>query len=128
MILPALESIDFLKLRKNKHLTQRQVEELTGISNAYLSQLETGKIKAPSYTVVRTLVHLYTTQEKPIFKTVTRKEMSGFLDMFGGYLIEYKSNSGTEQYECTFPITVSEKVLSYFGPFNRFTNLTLHFV
>lgn len=40
---------EFLKVaRKAKRLTLREVEELTGISNAYLSQLESGKVKQPS--------------------------------------------------------------------------------
>jgi len=40
---------DFLKAaRKAKGLTLREVEETTGISNAYLSQLESGKVKQPS--------------------------------------------------------------------------------
>ena len=46
-------------LRKNKRLTLRQVEDMTGISNAYLSQLETGKIKNPSYKVLMKLNMLY---------------------------------------------------------------------
>jgi len=50
---------DFKKLRKDKKLTLRQVEEVTGISNAYLSQLETGKIKSPSFDTVIKLLKLY---------------------------------------------------------------------
>jgi len=34
--------------RKQKKMTLRQVEEATGIQNAYLSQLENGKIANPS--------------------------------------------------------------------------------
>jgi HTH-type transcriptional regulator, competence development regulator len=40
-------------------LTLRQVEELTGISNAYLSQLENDKIKKPSANVLYKLASLY---------------------------------------------------------------------
>lgn len=43
------------QIRKQRGLTLRQVEEMTGISNAYLSQLETGKIKKPSHHVVQIL-------------------------------------------------------------------------
>lgn len=39
--------------------TLRQVEEVTGVSNAYLSQLENGKIKKPSATVLYKLANLY---------------------------------------------------------------------
>lgn len=49
--------------------TLRQVEELTGISNSYLSQLENGKVKKPSYEFVTRLISLYNTtpmEEKAI--------------------------------------------------------------
>jgi len=54
---------DFKKIREEKGFTLRQVEEMTGINNAYLSQLENRKIKKPSYEVVYILHNLY-------FKTV----------------------------------------------------------
>ena len=50
---------NFKKLRKDKKLTLRQVEEITGISNAYLSQLENGKIKSPSFDTVIKLLKIY---------------------------------------------------------------------
>ena len=40
-------------------LTLRQVEEATGISNAYLSQLENEKIKKPSASVLYKLASIY---------------------------------------------------------------------
>jgi HTH-type transcriptional regulator, competence development regulator len=40
-------------------LTLRQVEEATGISNAYLSQLENDKIKKPSANVLYKLASAY---------------------------------------------------------------------
>lgn len=40
-------------------LTLRQVEEATGISNAYLSQLENDKIKKPSANVLYKLANIY---------------------------------------------------------------------
>jgi transcriptional regulator with XRE-family HTH domain len=58
-VMPSLLSLNFKSMRKSKGLTLRKVEEITGISNAYLSQLETGKIKQPSYTTVVTLLMLY---------------------------------------------------------------------
>ena len=40
--------------RECKRLTLRQLEEATGISNALLSQIETGKVREPSWrNVVR---------------------------------------------------------------------------
>lgn len=47
------------ELRKQRDLTLRQVEEATGISNAYLSQLENGKIRHPSAQVLYALSKLY---------------------------------------------------------------------
>lgn len=45
--------------RMYRALTLRQVEIATGISNAYLSQLETGKISKPSFQVVHKLCEIY---------------------------------------------------------------------
>lgn len=50
---------NYKEARKIAKLTLRQVEEITGISNAYLSQLENGKIKKPSYDVVQKLNDVY---------------------------------------------------------------------
>jgi transcriptional regulator with XRE-family HTH domain len=48
-------------LRKAKGLSLRQVEEATGkaVSNAYLSQLENGRIKKPSPNVLHSLSGVY---------------------------------------------------------------------
>jgi len=45
--------------RELRNLSQRQVEEATGISNAYVSQLESGKIKKPSPIFLHKLAALY---------------------------------------------------------------------
>lgn len=45
--------------RKRRNLTLRAVETETGISNAYLSQLENGKIQTPSPVVLHKLSELY---------------------------------------------------------------------
>ena len=50
---------DYKQKRLEKGLTLREVEEITGISNAYLSQLENGKIKKPSYDTVQKLNTVY---------------------------------------------------------------------
>jgi transcriptional regulator with XRE-family HTH domain len=49
-------------LRTAKGLSLREVEEATGkaVSNAYLSQLENGKIKKPSPNVLHSLAGVYT--------------------------------------------------------------------
>jgi transcriptional regulator with XRE-family HTH domain len=48
-------------IRSVKKLTLREVEEATGreVSNAYLSQLETGKISRPSPNVLHALAKVY---------------------------------------------------------------------
>jgi len=48
-------------LRTAKGLSLREVEEATGkaVSNAYLSQLENGKIKKPSPNVLHSLADVY---------------------------------------------------------------------
>jgi len=51
---------DFIqKARKDKNLSLRAVERKTGISNAYLSQIESNKIKQPSPNVLHKLSELY---------------------------------------------------------------------
>ncbi|MEL7421867.1 MAG: helix-turn-helix transcriptional regulator [Bacteroidota bacterium] len=51
---------DFFKAaRQSKKLTLRQVEKVTGISNAYVSQLETNKVKHPSPNALYKLAELY---------------------------------------------------------------------
>ncbi|MEJ0028805.1 MAG: helix-turn-helix transcriptional regulator [Rhizomicrobium sp.] len=45
--------------RRRKQLTLRAVQDKVGISNAYLSQLETAKVGAPSPVVLHKLAALY---------------------------------------------------------------------
>lgn len=45
--------------RKRKRLTLRAVQDAVGISNAYLSQLETGKVQSPSPIILHKLSELY---------------------------------------------------------------------
>lgn len=47
------------ELRDIHRFTLRQVEEATGISNAYLSQLENDKIAKPSANVLYKLSNIY---------------------------------------------------------------------
>ncbi len=48
-------------IRQDRKMSLRQVEEASGkeVSNAYLSQLETGKIVQPSPNVLNTLSEIY---------------------------------------------------------------------
>lgn len=51
---------DFLRAaRDRRKLSLRAVERATGISNAYLSQIESGKIREPSPTNLHKLAELY---------------------------------------------------------------------
>jgi hypothetical protein len=59
VVMPMLADINFREMRKAKGLTLKNVEEKTGLSNAYLSQLENGKVKSPGYLVVKQLYELY---------------------------------------------------------------------
>lgn len=54
-----LRSFDFKAMRNKSGFSLRKVAELTGISNPYLSQLETGKVLNPSFRVVMLLLKLY---------------------------------------------------------------------
>jgi HTH-type transcriptional regulator, competence development regulator len=45
--------------RKRKNLSLRAVEKVTGISNAYLSQLENGDVQQPSPVMLAKLADLY---------------------------------------------------------------------
>ena len=59
IVMPSLHKLNFKKMSKTKGLTLRQVEKETGLSNAYMSQLENGKILSPSYKTVKLLYDLY---------------------------------------------------------------------
>lgn len=47
------------QVRKRRYLTLRAVQKETGISNAYLSQLENDKIANPSPNILHQLARLY---------------------------------------------------------------------
>lgn len=49
----------FKALRESKQLTLREVEKATDVSNAYLSQLESGKIRQPSPLTLHKLALFY---------------------------------------------------------------------
>lgn len=60
----------FKALRKTKGLTLREVEGKTGISNAYLSQLETGKVKQPSPVNLYKLAEFYEVSYESLMEKV----------------------------------------------------------
>ena len=56
------------ELRSSRGLSLRQVEKKIGISNAYLSQLENGKIGQPSPHILHKLSEVYKTPYNRLMK------------------------------------------------------------
>jgi transcriptional regulator with XRE-family HTH domain len=54
--------------RERKGLSLRAVEEATGISNPYLSQLESGKVRQPSPVVLHKLALLFEVSYKDLLR------------------------------------------------------------
>ena len=89
------------QIRKQRGLTLRDVEKLTGISNAYLSQLETGKIKKPSHHVVQLLSEALS-EQLPIHSVmqglpIDFVEWLGdhYIKMHGGWMPKYSNQIKT---------------------------------
>lgn len=88
-------------LRNLKDFTLKEVEQKLGISNAYLSQLENGKVKQPSANTLYKLAKLYNIdldvllysagiiEENPIKK---RDETTKFI-----HAIQYSSDGLTKE-------------------------------
>jgi len=55
--------------RELKKLSLRQVEMLTKISNAYLSQLENNKIRSPSVNILYKLAEFYNVEFNALLET-----------------------------------------------------------
>ncbi|MEZ5632425.1 MAG: helix-turn-helix transcriptional regulator [Burkholderiaceae bacterium] len=62
-------------IRNDRKMSLRQVEEASGkeVSNAYLSQLENGKILQPSPTILNKLAEIYK------IEYITLMELAGYL-------------------------------------------------
>ncbi|WP_341929189.1 transcriptional regulator [Methyloversatilis discipulorum] len=62
-------------IRNDRKMSLRQVEEASGkeVSNAYLSQLENGKIQQPSPTILNKLAEIYR------IEYITLMELAGYL-------------------------------------------------
>lgn len=58
------------QIRKEKRLTLRDVEEKTGISNAYLSQIENQKILKPSPSILYKLAEIYDVSYEHLMRSV----------------------------------------------------------
>jgi len=80
-------------LRTAKGLSLREVEEATGkaVSNAYLSQLENGKIRKPSPNVLHSLAEVYAVS----YETLMEK---------AGYLLPSEDRGGRRKRLAAFAI------------------------
>jgi len=80
-------------LRTAKGLSLRQVEEATGkaVSNAYLSQLENGKIRKPSPNVLYSLAEVYAVPYEALMEKA-------------GYLLPSENGSGHRKRLAVFAI------------------------
>ena len=89
--------------RDLKNLSLRDVEDATGISNAYLSQLENDKIKKPSPHFLHKLAKLYEVSyellmESAGYVTITSKE-SGPKTLAGAALFRENNLTPEEEQE-----------------------------
>src|SRR3989442_12819294 len=80
-------------LRKAKGFSLREVEEATGkaVSNAYLSQLENGKIRKPSPNVLHSLAKAYVVPYEALMEKA-------------GYLLPSVNGPGHRKRLAAFPI------------------------
>jgi transcriptional regulator with XRE-family HTH domain len=80
-------------LRTAKGFSLREVEEATGnaVSNAYLSQLENGKIKKPSPNVLHSLAQVYAVPYEALMEKA-------------GYLLPSKNEGGRRKRLAAFAI------------------------
>jgi transcriptional regulator with XRE-family HTH domain len=80
-------------LRKAKGFSLREVEEATGkaVSNAYLSQLENGKIQRPSPHVLHSLSGVYTVPYEALMEKA-------------GYLLPSENGGGSSKRLAVFAI------------------------
>jgi transcriptional regulator with XRE-family HTH domain len=80
-------------LRKTKGLSLREVEEATdnAVSNAYLSQLENGRIQKPSPNVLHSLSSVYTVPYEVLMEKA-------------GYLLPSEENGGRRRRLAAFAI------------------------
>src|SRR5437763_4346708 len=87
-------------VRELRRLSLREVEEATGISNAYLSQLENDKIKKPSPHFLHKLAGLYDVPYDVLMESagyVQRKNVEGAKTLAGAALFSQKKLTPEEE-------------------------------
>lgn len=86
--------------RELRKLSLREVEEATGISNAYLSQLENDKIKKPSPHFLHKLAALYEISYELLMEAVgyvKRKNVQGPKTLAGAALFSQEKLTSEEE-------------------------------
>src|ERR1044071_9163223 len=85
--------------RDLKKLALRTVEEMTGISNAYLSQLENDKIKKPSADILHKLANTYKIDFNYLLHVAGLVEKSSSENISFGKFVFSKHNLTREEEE-----------------------------
>ena len=83
--------------RDLKKLALRTVEEMTGISNAYLSQLENDKIKKPSADILHKLATAYKVDFNYLLHIAGLVEKSSSVNVSFGKFVFSKDNLTKEE-------------------------------
>lgn len=86
--------------REMRKLSLREVEDVTGISNAYLSQLENDKVKKPSPHFLHKLATLYSIDYEMLMEAagyVQRKQKDGPKTLAGAALRGLESLTAEEE-------------------------------
>lgn len=86
-------------LRAVKKLTLRQAEEATGVSNAYLSQMETGKITQPSPQVLLKISDAYDASYQKLMELAGHIKSKSEGDNRSGRLPTFATEDLTEDEE-----------------------------
>lgn len=88
--------------RELRKLSLREVEDATGISNAYLSQLENDKIKKPSPHFLHRLAAIYEVDYELLMEAagyVVRKNKDGAKTLAGAALFSQEKLTSNEEEE-----------------------------
>ena len=80
------------KRREELHLTLREVQDQISISNAYLSQIETGKVTQPTPTILEKLSRLYGVTYSRLLELAGHPIVEGQVKV-----IQFRTSTGTEE-------------------------------
>ena len=76
------------EIRQQRGLTQEQLEEMSGIDQAYISALERGVIKEPSWSKVSTLAKALDVRPEELFPVtdIVKNQQDSLLESLKGGL------------------------------------------